>query len=147
MSVPRGIRNNNPLNIRWYAINNWVGQVGKDEAGFCIFDKPENGLRAAFILLRKGPRTVKEIVERWAPPSENDTQAYIYFVCKRLGVRPDEYIGLTVDDTMVALAKAIVRFENGAGSDTPSAWYDDTVYYDALALAKGKKDVAQTAAT
>jgi len=134
---PRGIRNNNPLNIRWYAINNWVGQVGKDESGFCIFDKPENGLRAAFILLRKGPRTVKGIVERWAPPNENDTQAYIDFVCKRLGVQADNHLYLTVDDVMVALAKAIVRYENGKDGEQ-SDWYLDTVYYDALALAKGK---------
>ena len=137
---PRGIRNNNPCNIRWYAINNWVGQVGKDESGFCIFDKPENGLRAAFILLRKGPRTVKGIVERWAPPSENNTQAYIDFVCKRLGVTQDNHLYLTVDDTMVALAKAIVRFENGKDGEQ-SDWYLDSVYDDALKLAKGKKDV------
>ncbi len=38
VGVPRGIRNNNPLNIKWNAANNWNGQTGSDSGGFCIFN-------------------------------------------------------------------------------------------------------------
>ena len=47
--LPRGLRNNNPLNIRKGA-QRWQGQTGNDGA-FCIFESMEYGYRAAFRLL------------------------------------------------------------------------------------------------
>lgn len=89
-----GYRLNNPLNIRYSANNNWKGQQGQ-QSGFCVFDTPENGLRAAMINLKsyrqKGVVTIADIIGRWAPPTENNTQNYIDFVCNKLGVnRTDE---------------------------------------------------------
>lgn len=82
-NLPLGIRNNNPLNIRFSPMNNWKGQTGSNK-GFCVFENLEFGYRAALVLLcnyqRKGYDTVAKIVSHWAPASENDTEAYIDYV-------------------------------------------------------------------
>ena len=82
-TIPRGIRNNNPLNIRLTATR-WVGMRAKQEdKGFCQFNSMAYGWRAAFMLLfsyyhKHGLKTVRDIISRWAPPSDgNDTEAYI----------------------------------------------------------------------
>lgn len=85
---PRGLRNNNPLNIR-NSEYVWRGQCGYDDEGFCIFENRIYGYRAAFRILytyRKKYHltTIGEIIERWAPPSENDTRGYVQFVCDTL---------------------------------------------------------------
>lgn len=75
-----GIRNNNPLNIRYSPMNKWLGQTGCNR-GFCTFEKMEYGWRAAFVLLRnyirRGLCTPRQIISNWAPACENDTEAYI----------------------------------------------------------------------
>ena len=80
---PLGIRNNNPLNIRFSPMNNWRGQIGCNH-GFCEFDTMEHGFRAAIVLLhnyvKRGYDNVYEIISRWAPKSENNTKAYIRIV-------------------------------------------------------------------
>lgn len=78
-----GLRLNNPLNIRYSPMNSWLGQIG-EEKGFCKFDTLEHGYRAALVLLgnyqRKGYDTISKIISRWAPLSENNTEAYIAYV-------------------------------------------------------------------
>lgn len=75
------IKRNNPFNIRHSVQNNWQGQVGSDK-GFCVFSSVEMGIRAACKLILNYPRplTVENIIKRWAPPTENDTERYIMFV-------------------------------------------------------------------
>ena len=82
-TVPRGIRNNNPLNIRLTATR-WVGMRAiQEDKGFCQFVSMAYGWRAAFMLLffyyyKHGLKTVRDIISRWAPPSDgNNTEAYI----------------------------------------------------------------------
>lgn len=86
MALPRGIRNNNPLNLR--KGNNWQGERHPQrDSQFEEFETIEFGLRAAFVLLRNyitgygGRRqkfdTISKIIRRWAPPTENATQRYI----------------------------------------------------------------------
>lgn len=82
--LPRGIRNNNPLNIRLG--DNWQGLCKEQtDKAFCQFVSMEYGLRAAFIILfnylKKKVDTPDKIIKRWAPPSENKTESYIEFVC------------------------------------------------------------------
>ena len=78
---PRGIRNNNPLNIR--IGNTWLGErPNPTDPAFEEFVTMEYGLRAAFIILRRYIRrykknTITSIVSTWAPASENDTLKYI----------------------------------------------------------------------
>lgn len=93
---PRGVRNNNPLNIR-IGIK-WKGLREKQtDKAFSQFVTPEYGARAAIRVFRTYRRrydrkTVKAIIERWAPPNENDTQAYIRAVADRLGWRPSKVV-------------------------------------------------------
>ncbi len=97
---PLNVRNNNPLNIRYNPANNWLGQIGEG-SGFARFESVEYGFRAAYKLLltyrnNYGLETIAEIIERWAPPNENDTQGYIDFVANRLG--RSRYVPLDVSE-------------------------------------------------
>lgn len=83
---------NNPFNIRFKSFNKWLGQVGHTR-GFCDFSSFDYGVRAACILIMRSYRkkdvlTISEIVNRFAPSSENDTGKYIDFLCSRMGCFP-----------------------------------------------------------
>lgn len=115
-NAPRGIRNNNPGNIKWSALNNWVGQIGKDAGGFIVFDKPENGIRAMQRLLNnyasQGFDTIEKIIKKWTSgDSPVIQQQYIIYVANRLGV--SQSLVLNPNLHRVALIKAIIQFENG----------------------------------
>ena len=82
--IPRGIRNNNPLNIRRFKNTKWAGLASEQtDPAFCQFVTMVYGWRAAFVLLRKyfftyKLRTVRDIISRWAPPEDNNpTGIYI----------------------------------------------------------------------
>lgn len=118
MSLPRGIRNNNPGNIRWGS--NWQGlnipslRTDKD---FCQFASPVYGLRAIVKLIftyhdKYGLDTIEGIINRYAPPNENNTIGYIVRVSEKLGIHPNEPIELT-DKALVLLVRAICGVENG----------------------------------
>lgn len=125
-ALPRGIRNNNPGNIRKTATA-WQGEVDGADGAFETFRDPEDGLRAlARLLLRYadyGLDTVRAVLTRYAPACENDTDGYVAHVAARLGVAPDEPI--RVGDHLEPLMRAIVDHENGAGwaEHYPSALY------------------------
>lgn len=119
--LPRGIRNNNPGNIRTLPAGKaWRGQVGDDGGGYGVYDKMSSGVRALGKQLqvyeRRGLDTVREIISTWAPASENDTRAYVSAVARELGVAPDDAINVT--GRLEALAAAIIRHENGAAFTT-----------------------------
>ena len=81
-------RNYNPGNLRPSSAYQWNGEVGQN-GGFVIFDSPEMGTRALTKNLytsqeTHGNNTVREIITRWAPPSENDTDAYVKKVSKEI---------------------------------------------------------------
>ena len=88
-----GERDNNPLNIR-RGKSRWLGEAlpqrGSGEGAFVRFESIEWGLRAAFCLLRTYRNKYKavciqDIITRWAPPSENDTEKYIQNICHWTG--------------------------------------------------------------
>jgi hypothetical protein len=111
---PRGLRNNNPLNIR-ATTDNWRGKVGADDAGFVVFDDVHNGLRAGVIILKNyrekyGLNTISAIISRWAPSNENDTQSYIDSVARQTGINANQ--ALDVSDYPAVIA-AMIRHENG----------------------------------
>ena len=115
--VARGIRNNNPGNIRHG--EKWEGLSDtQNDSSFCVFKTPEYGIRAmAKILLnyqkKYGLKTIKQIISRWAPPNENNTLAYIKSVSAAVGVLPDDEISLNNKNIMMSLIKAIIKHENG----------------------------------
>nr|WP_214656602.1 structural protein [Vibrio anguillarum] len=111
--VTRGIRNNNPANIEDNGTP-WRGRMGND-GRFIIFDSPVNGIRALARILntykvKHGLNTIEGIINRFAPPVENDTNSYIAHAEKVVGVprnmplTPDKY---------PSLIKVIIKHENG----------------------------------
>ncbi|EIZ0219149.1 hypothetical protein MM645_003019 [Salmonella enterica subsp. enterica serovar Newport] len=119
----RGIRNNNPGNLEYSKTNPWVGQTG-DDGRFAKFETPEHGIRALGRNLlsyqRQGIDTVNDIINRWAPPSDNnDTAAYIKAVCAQLGVTENQPLDVSNPDTLQALCAAIIKHENGTQPYSP----------------------------
>lgn len=58
-------------------------------------------------------KTVRQITSRYAPPSENQTIAYIQSVAKQLGVYPDTVIDIEERGVLTVFIKAVIRMENG----------------------------------
>lgn len=114
----RGLRNNNPLNIRR---NNtkWQGLAPEqNDKSFFTFKAPEWGYRAALRTLQNyervyGLKTIREWVMRWAPPCENDTEIYIRVVCERTGMPADARPRITNKVVMCAIVEAMSFMENG----------------------------------
>lgn len=114
MATPRGIRNNNPGNIRGAGYQ-WQGETGRDDKGFVIFSSPLYGLRAMARTLKTYREkhflvTIRQVIERWAPDSENNTSAYVDSVAARSGIGADTYIE---PDDYPALIAAMIYHENG----------------------------------
>jgi len=112
-NLPRGVRNNNPGNLR----DNipWLGMVGSDN-GFAVFDTAEHGIRASAknikaYYTKHNINTVRGVISRWAPSSENNTSAYINDVSSKLGVAADDTLNMA--KSTPALLSAIFHHENG----------------------------------
>lgn len=123
-TLPRGYRNNNPLNIRYNSSNNWLGKVTPNTDGtFEQFRSMAYGYRAALYLIRKyigqGYTTVRQIISRWAPATENNTTGYINTVCSRTGMSASTTIGVNDREKLVSLVAAMAYVENGAVSGQP----------------------------
>ncbi|MBQ3130112.1 MAG: hypothetical protein IJC23_04395 [Bacteroidaceae bacterium] len=96
---PRGIRNNNPLNIR-HSADRWKGMRTKQtDPAFVQFTSMAMGYRAAWRVLNsyhrrflreQRPFTPRNVIYRWAPPAENDSQAYLRTVCLLTGLGGNE---------------------------------------------------------
>lgn len=126
----RGIRNNNPGNIR-VSKDQWEGMTG-DDGAFVTFDSPESGVRALGKNLlsygRQGYDSIEKIINRWAPPNENDTQAYIDSVVAATGIPATQSLDLSNPDTLSSLAQAISFHETGSR-------YNPEVYQQGVARA------------
>ena len=126
----RGIRNNNPGNIR-VSKDQWEGMTG-DDGAFVTFDSPESGVRALGKNLlsygRRGYDSIEKIINRWAPPNENDTKAYIDSVVAATGIPATQSLDLSDPDTLSSLAQAISFHETGSR-------YDPEVYQKGVARA------------
>lgn len=114
---PRGIRNNNPGNVM-RGESRWQGEVDGNDPRYASFNTPEAGIRAMAKNLiayqdKHNLNTVRDIVARWAPATENNTAAYISTVAKAVGVAPDQALDLHDPKTLTALTKAIISHENG----------------------------------
>ena len=112
---PRGIRNANPGNIRGSDKFVWRGQVGVDSDGFARFASPLYGIRAICLVWQAyhehhGCTTLRQYITRWAPPSENDTAAYVAYMEQQLGVYPD--VPLDIHADAANIVAAIIRYEN-----------------------------------
>lgn len=118
---PRGIRNNNPLNIR--IGNTWLGErPNPTDPEFEEFVNIVYGLRAAFVILRRYIRrykknTITYIVSTWAPASENNTLKYIDRVAQMTHLSPTDTIDYNDRETMCKLVAAMAQVECGQPID------------------------------
>lgn len=131
----RGIRNNNPMNLDRNATK-WQGMADDQSSDprFVVFKTPQYGIRAGARLLltyanQYGLHTVRGLINRWAPPVENNTSAYVAAVAAGVGVGPDDPVDVDNAAVMLPLVKAIILHENG---ENP---YPDSVISEAMNLA------------
>lgn len=114
--IPRGIANNNMGNIRRVDSVVWKGQEQtQTDPSFVQFVTAEYGIRAVVRILRsykrEGLNTIQAAINRWAPPNENDTKAYVMDVCRDCQLQPTDVVDF--DAIMDDLVKAICIHENG----------------------------------
>lgn len=149
MDKPRGVRNNNPGNLRWG--DPWQGLVPeaqRTDKDFCQFIAPAWGVRALAITLityqdKHDLHTVAGMILRWAPPKENNTAAYICAVAAALDVASSTIINVHDYAVMAPLVRAIIRHENGRGRIDDREWYDAVTLDEGLRLAGVVKPVVR----
>ena len=128
---PRGIRNNNPGNIEMTKTL-WKGEVPQyqnSDGRFKQFYNYAYGVRAAILNIKayfnKGIKTPRQIINRWAPPGENNTENYVRFVSNYIGIPENSPIQYE-KSTIQKLIEAIIIKENGKlylnQSDFDKAW-------------------------
>lgn len=134
MSLPRGVLNNNPGNIRHVAGTVWAGQTATQaDPDFVTFVAAAYGIRAIAKILHsyklEGIDTIEGAISRWAPASENDTSAYCLDVCHRCETLPSDKVDL--DAIAPQLIPAIIAHE------CADYTYPAQTIADGIALARG----------
>lgn len=119
--MSRGIRNNNPGNIRRSRAHYRGECHPSTDASFKQFESMAWGYRAMFVLLdtyrkRYGLRTLRDMIMRYAPPKENHTALYIEAVSDMTGIRPDELLDTRSRKVMIPIVSAMSRVENGCAA-------------------------------
>lgn len=121
--LTRGIRNNNPLNIR-HSTNRWQGMATRQtDRAFVQFTSRKYGYRAAFVLIRnyiglQRTDTIAKIITRWAPSSDgNNTQSYIRFVSETTGIGVDKPLRFSDQKAMVAIVRSMAQMESAIIED------------------------------
>ena len=121
-TTPRGVRNNNPLNIR-RSPDKWQGLSDtQTDPAFFQFKEMKWGVRAGAKLLQNYQtkyqrHTLRQIIERFAPPLENNTSSYIRHVSVRAKIRPDVPIDTRDRELLFRLIEAMWYVENGQAGD------------------------------
>ena len=116
--MSRGLRNCNPGNIR-KSRSKFKGEVHPSrDSAFKQFESMAYGYRAMFVLLdtyrtRYGLSTIRQMISRWAPPTENFTEGYIRFVADHTGIDADAQVDSRSERDMVPIVAAMSQIENG----------------------------------
>lgn len=109
---------NNPGNIRAGG-GVFQGETTAPGDAWKSFSTPAHGYRAIFVLLRTyynthGKKTLREMIYRYAPPSENASENYVKFVADKSGVDPTVDASTWMQTPKAeAVVKAITQFEQG----------------------------------
>ncbi len=139
----RGIRNNNPGNIR-KGSDPWLGETdSQPDPDFITFETPVYGLRALMKTLLTYERhyrlnSVAGIINRYAPAVENDVHSYVAAVSDHMNVNPFKDLSPFDVETLVGFGEAITLHENGKCPDpTLPCWYAEEIYKQAAEMALG----------
>lgn len=120
--LPRGIRNNNPLNIR---ISNaqWLGKEKPSrDPDFESFVHIHYGIRAALINIRThvrrakldGGLTLEQLINIWAPAADhNNPDNYVREVCRLANLSPKWKIDFNDRNRIIAMTWAMAKVECG----------------------------------
>lgn len=125
--MSRGLRNCNPGNIRLGSFR-YKGEVAKSsDSAFRQFESMEWGYRAMFVLLhtysiKHNCRTLRAIINRYAPPTENHTENYIRRVAFSSHLTPDDVVSTLDGGVMTAIVAAMSEVENGTPADMEHIW-------------------------
>ena len=115
--MSRGLRNFNPLNIRKGGDTFQGERLPSSDADFKQFKTMAWGYRAAIVTLATynilGFNTIEEIVKRWAPPVENETEAYIKAVEKGSKIKRNKVLTRMDGNAYIAIVAAMSAVENG----------------------------------
>jgi hypothetical protein len=120
--VSRGLRNCNPGNIRQSKTRYKGEKPNSTDSAFKQFETLEWGYRAIFMLLhtyrvRGYGDTIAKMISRYAPPFENNTEAYISRVCQQTGIDRDQSLNTLNSVQMIPIVSAISAVENGVKAD------------------------------
>lgn len=127
--LPRGLRNNNPGNIRRNS-DVFQGEVNPSrDKDFKQFKNMAYGYRAVFKILfnyhnKYRLNTIRKMISRWAPENENNTGAYVSLVSSYSGIGPDDPISFDREQ-MIRIVAGMSRVENGIEavmSDVIAGW-------------------------
>ena len=127
MKMSRGLRNNNPGNIRLGNFRYKGERATSSDSAFRQFESVEWGYRAMFVLLhtyatKRGCRTLRAMINRYAPPTENFTEGYLRCVTNATHLSPDEPISTTDGAVMTAIVAAMSAVENGIKANMGEVW-------------------------
>lgn len=121
--LPRGLRNNNPGNIR---INSdlFQGEVKpSSDKEFKQFETMAYGYRAIFRILKNYHNnykldTIRKMISRWAPPEDrNHTESYIKAVADYVGIPADDLVNVNNCEQMIRIVAGMSKVENGREAD------------------------------
>lgn len=123
MGESLGLVLKNPFNLE-HGTQPWIGEMKTSHPPFCQFDNVEHGLRAGYKNLiaayyRHNRTTVRAIITAYAPPSENDTEAYVQAVASEIGMLPGQELPILHDKPLdqqsvfIDLGAAIIHHEQG----------------------------------
>lgn len=127
--LPRGLRNNNPGNIRRNS-DVFQGEVNPSrDKEFKQFKNMAYGYRAVFKILfnyhnKYRLNTIRKMISRWAPENENNTGAYVSLVSSYSGIGPDDPISFDREQ-MIRIVAGMSKVENGREavmSDVIAGW-------------------------
>lgn len=112
--LPRGIRNNNPFNIK-RSNHEWLGKIHSSDRTFEQFANMVFGIRAGLKLLctyvnNYGLTSIEGIIRRFAPSTENNTACYINHICFKTGINRGKILS---SDEFFEVASAVAVYENG----------------------------------
>lgn len=129
--LPLGLRNNNPGNLKNFGGTPYKGEILPNSGTFRKFQSMAYGYRAMFHLLLirymldYKLTTIRKIITRWAPSTENDTDNYIQFVSGYVGILENQEISSQDSGTILQIGRAISKMENGLNAnetDLQNGW-------------------------
>ena len=128
----RGIRNRNPMNIRYSPSNGWHGRLvgaDKQDPSFEEFRTMRYGFRAGIKLItnymsRYHLTSPATIIGRWAPRNENNTDQYVKDVCRLTGLGGKQNL-IPFSQEVHDLIWAMAIVESGHGIESYKQDYED----------------------